>query len=355
MSQPYPQQGYPQGPQQPVQWPSQQPQYAPPPQQFQQPYGQPQGYPQGAQQFQQPQGPPQEFKQGNLDDFYSAPAVGGGGGLKFPVDGSWHIGIVNRALVDSDTEQQSDINDKTKPAFDGKGNPKWVLKIPLNVVVSQDNPEGVAKLFNQGAAREDLLRAMQIVGAPPGPPEPGSAIYVCKTGTRKAGNFKANTWEYRYWRPQDAVAIAQQQGIAYPDLSHAGQAQTLANEQQAVQPPQEQAPHPVQQQPVQQYQPAPGEAQHLANAQAMNQAANQAIQPQGQPVQQFQPPVQQYAPPQAQTPPPAQAPQQFQPPVQQAPPAQAPAQQPPPPPGDLASLPPEKQALFGQLTGQPQG
>jgi hypothetical protein len=223
--------------------------------------------------------------------------------------------------VDSDTEQQSDINDKTKPAVDGKGNPKWVLKIPLNVPVSQDNPEGVAKLFNQGAAREDLLRAMQLVGAPPGPPEPGAAIYVCKKGTRKAGNFKANAWEYRYWRPGPAAQeIAAQYNIQYPDLSAAGQAQTLANEATAAQQP-SQAPPPA----------APPQAP----------VQEQPAQFQPQQVQQ------QYAPPVA-PPPVPQAPVQAQP--QATPP---PVQQ-PPPPGDLASLPPEKQALFGQLTGAPQ-
>lgn len=337
MSQPYPPQGGPQ-------WPSQQPQYAPPPQPnpYQQPYGAPQGYqqppqgyqqappgygpPPGAQQFQQqpPAGPPPQFATGSLDDFYSAPAVGGGGGLKFPTDGSWHIGIVNRALVDSDTEQQSDINDKTKPAVDGKGNPKWVLKIPLNVAVSQDNPEGVAKLFNQGAAREDLLRAMQLVGAPPGPPEPGAAIYVCKTGTRKAGNFKANTWEYRYWRPGPAAQeIAAQYNIQYPDLSAAGQAQTLANEATAAQQP-SQAPPPA----------APPQAPVVI------QQGYDNGHPSAYAVQQGPPPV---APPPVPQAPVQAQPQATPPPVQQ-----------PPPPGDLASLPPEKQALFGQLTGAPQ-
>lgn len=346
MSQPYPPQGGPQ-------WPSQQPQYAPPPQPnpYQQPYGAPQGYqqpppgygpPPGAQQFQQqpPAGPPPQFATGSLDDFYSAPAVGGGGGLKFPADGSWHIGIVNRALVDSDTEQQSDINDKTKPAVDGKGNPKWVLKIPLNVAVSQDNPEGVAKLFNQGAAREDLLRAMQLVGAPPGPPEPGSAIYVCKTGTRKAGNFKANTWEYRYWRPgPEAQQIAAQYNIQYPDLSAAGQAQTLANEATAAQQP-SQAPPPAAppQAPVEYHQPVTQPGPGLSGAPPVN-YQHQA--PQG------------HTPPPAGPPPP---PNQVitQAPVQVQPQATPPPVQQPPPPGDLASLPPEKQALFGQLTGAPQ-
>lgn len=341
MSQPYPPQGGPQ-------WPSQQPQYAPPPQPnpYQQPYGAPQGYqqppqgyqqappgygpPPGAQQFQQqpPAGPPPQFATGSLDDFYSAPAVGGGGGLKFPTDGSWHIGIVNRALVDSDTEQQSDINDKTKPAVDGKGNPKWVLKIPLNVAVSPDNPEGVAKLFNQGAAREDLLRAMQLVGAPPGPPEPGAAIYVCKKGTRKAGNFKANAWEYRYWRPGPAAQeIAAQYNIQYPDLSAAGQAQTLANEATAAQQP-SQAPPPAA--PPQQ----PGQAPVVI------QQGYDNGHPSAYAVQQGPPPV---APPPVPQAPVQAQPQATPPPVQQ-----------PPPPGDLASLPPEKQALFGQLTGAPQ-
>lgn len=332
MSQPYPPQGYPQqAPQgQPggqPQWPSQQQQY--PQQGYPQApqqgyYGPPQG---GYGQVQPPQEEPVQWANGTIADFYAQPSTGGGGGLKFPQNGSAHMVIVNRALVDGDTEQQSEMNDKNKPAYDRKGQPKLVLKVPVNVTVSPDNPEGVAKWYLQGAAREDLARAMSLAGAPVGPPEPGCAVYICKTGTRKAGNFTANTWDIRYWRPADAVGLAQQYNIAYPQLSAEGQAATLAAEAPQAQQ-QVQVPPPVHVQgPVQQQVQPPVD----------NAPVQQYVQ-QAPPVQQFQQPP---APPQVQQVAPPQVQQQVQ------------GTQPPPPAG-VDQLPPEKQALYGQLTGAPQ-
>lgn len=307
----YPQPNYPLGPPpagQP-QWPTQQPGYQqgpPPGQQYPPGYGQqpyaPPGYGQA------PPPPVQhEFAQGSLDAFYAQPRAGGGGGLKFPQAGVGHMIIVNRGLVDGDTEQQTDMETNTIPQVDKKGQPKFVLKVPVNVVIDANNPEGVAKWYLQGGAVDDLARAQALAGstAPPGLPEAGSAIWVQLTGKRKAGNFQANTWDIRYWRPgTDAQAIAAQYGIVYPELSAAGQQATLERENAAV------AQVPVQ--PL---------------------SAQQTVTQQQPPVQ--APPVQQYAP---------QAPAQGQLPPQ-APPA----------PADIASLPPEKQALYGQLTGAPQG
>lgn len=338
MSQPYPPQGYPQQPQQPA-WPTQQPQYAPaqpyPPQGYPQQYTQP---PQGYQAYGQPMAPPEPppvFVQGTLDAFYAQPSAGQGGGLKFPGPGAAHIIIVNRAVVDSDTEQQTDMNDRTKPSVDKKGQPRLVLKVPVNVVVSQDNPEGKAKWYVQGSARDDLGRAMQMAGAPLGPPEPGSAVYVGLKGKRKAGNFMANDWDVRYWRPADAVQIAAQNGIEYPALGPEAQQAALASEAQAAQA-----------QPPVQGAAAYGPANGVIQQQAPN--GQQYGHPQGQ--QMFQ------APPQA-APPPPQVQQYVQPPAPPlaAPPAQAPVapQAPvqPPPPAGVEQLPQDKQALYAQLTG----
>jgi len=347
MSQPYP-------PQPGQQYQPQQPQYGQPPQGYgqypPQGYGQPQpGYGQPQQGYGQPPPPQQEpvqWANGTIADFYNQPSAGGGGGLKFPQIGSAHVVIVNRALVDGDTEQQSEMNDRNKPAFDRKGQPKLVLRIPVNVAVSPDNPDGVAKWYLQGPAREDLARAMALVGAPVGPPEPGCAVYIAKTGTRKAGNFTANTWDIRYWRPNEAVAIAQQYGIAYPQLSAEGQAATLAAEQVAAQP-QAQTPPPPVQQASQQMQPPVDNAQQQQYVQ------------QAPPVQQYQQPPVNQAPPVNYQQAPAQAPPVNQPaPPPPAVQAQAPQAQgappPPPPPASVDQLPPEKQALYGQLTGAPQ-
>lgn len=329
----YPQPNYPQGPPQgQPQWPTQQPGYAP--QQYPPGYGQPQQpYPQ--QGYGQAPPPVQhEFAQGSLDAFYAQPRAGGGGGLKFPQAGVGHMIIVNRGLVDGDTEQQTDMETNTVPQFDKKGQPKFVLKVPVNVVLDANNPEGVAKWYLQGGAVDDLARAQALAGstAPPGLPEAGSAIWVQLTGKRKAGNFQANTWDIRYWRPgPDAQAIAAQYGIVYPELSAAGQQATLDREQaQAATPPVQAAQNNGPVPPVAPVQ-TPPQLQTPPGAPAVNGPQYPAQQP---PMQ--APPVQQYAPQVA--------------PQGQQPPAQA-----PPAPADISSLPPEKQALYGQLTGAPQG
>lgn len=299
--QPYPPQGYPQ-PGYPAQPPYGAPQsgYAPPPGQF---YGQPN--------YGQPVEPVAPLVQGTLADYYAQPSGGEGGGLKFPNPGDWHIAIVSRELRDEDTEQQTDMNTK-QPRFNKQNKPVLTLKVPVNVVPSQAHPDGKARWYVSGSARDDLGRAMAAMGAPPGPPEAGSAVYAQFKGKVKAGQFMRNDWDVRYWRPTEAVAVAQQYGIEYPELG-AAMAQVLQVAQPApvVQQPARVAP-PVQQAPA----PVPPPV-----------------------AQQVAPPVQQ-----AQAPPPPQV---------QQPPATAMTVT-PPAPGNPEFVDPAKQAVYAQLTGAPQ-
>lgn len=302
MSQPYPPQpGFPQAPA--PAYPQQAPQ-----QYYQQPQA-PQGYPQQFPQQQPawlpqvpqqaPEEPQYQYATGSLDAFYAQPSSGQGAGLKFPQDGVAYFVIINRALTDSDTEQQTEMN-STKPAFFRDGRPKFVLKVPVNVAPSPEFQDGKAQWFCQGAAKDDLIRAMTAAGAPDGPPEAGAGVYIARVGTRPAGgNFKANVWDIRYWRPADAVALAQQYGIVYPELG--AQAAPVA--------PQVPQAAPVQQAP-----------QQLAPPPAAPQVPQQQV-----------------------APPPAPAPAMAAP---MAPPA-------PPAPGAPGGLSLEKQQLLANLTGQP--
>lgn len=301
MSQPYPPQpGFPQAPA------PHYPQQAPP-QYYQQPatqgypqqYAQPQqGYPQAPQQA--PEEPQYQYASGSLDAFYSQPASGQGAGLKFAQVGAAHFVVINRALIDSDTEQQTEMN-SPKPAFFRDGRPKFVLKVPVNVAPSHEFQDGKAQWFCQGAARDDLIRAMAVAGAPAGPPEAGAGVYIALVGTRPAGgNFKANVWDIRYWRPADAVALAQQYGITYPELGA-----------QAAAPVAPQVPQV-----------------------ALVQQAPQQMAPPPAPVAQV---------PQQQAAPPAPVPVVAATPAPPAPPA----------PGAPGGLSPEKQQLLASLTGQP--
>ena len=227
MSYPYgppPQQGW--GP------PPQQPQPggwgAPPPPQ-QNGWGQPPAQQWGAPPQQAPELP--DPVQGSLADFFSQPSTGGGAALKFPQNGSAHFGIVNRQITDADTEQQTGIGANANVGQTFKdGRPKLVLKVPLNVAPSQDHTDGKARLYANPGVRDQLVAAVAASGAPiithPSGvqyylPEPGSGIYIQKTGTRPTGPGMnaANVFTVQYFRPEQARQLAAQYGIEYPSVA----------------------------------------------------------------------------------------------------------------------------------------
>jgi hypothetical protein len=328
--------------------PPQQP-YAPPPQQYppqqypaqyppQQGYApQPQYPAQGY--VQQPPAPPaQPLAQGSLDDYYSQPSTGGGGGLKFtgpnnqPLINQSYLFRVSRPVTNADIQQQTDKDNKPLTFRDGR--PKFVMIVPAELLEpSPNHPDGLAKWYVKGGARDDLVRAMAEAGAPEGPPEMGAVIRVTLTGTRPSGPGMnpAHVFAVQYWRPEGAQSAP---AAAAPAEQPAPQQQQYAPAPAAQPqlPPANYAPAPVQQQlPPQQYQQPAQYAEHAA--------------PQG------------YAPQ------PAYAPQQAAPPQQyQQAPAQQPAQPPaatspatgqapavPQPPADLT---PDQQQLLARLTGQ---
>lgn len=325
--------------------PQQQPQYAPPPQQYQQPQYAPQYPPQQgyAPQYapQQPPPPPaQPLAQGSLDDYYSQPSTGGGGGLKFtgpnnqPLINQSYLFRVARPVTNGDIQQQTDQNNKPLTFKDGR--PKFVMIVPAELLEpSPNHPEGLAKWYVKGAARDELVRSMAEAGAPEGPPEMGAVIRVTLTGTRPSGPGMnpAHVFAVQYWRPEGAASAPAQQ--AAPVEQPAPVQQYAQAPQQAAQPqlpPANYAPAPAQQQlPPQQYQQPAQYAEHAA--------------PQG------------YAPQPAYAP--QQAAQQM---VQQAPPAAPPAGTSPPTgpvtsqagPQPPAGLSTDQQELLARLTGQQQ-
>lgn len=306
----YPQQGYQQGPPpqqyaQPTQYAPTQPYQGAPPQQNYPPQGQQWGPPpQGGYQQQngQQQAPP--AIPGTLDAFYSQPSTGGGVPWSFENIGQEYFGIVRRPLTDGDTEQQYTLGQNPVPATFKDGRAKLVLRVPLNVPRTAENPEGTAQWYCRSTTRDQLGAAMASVGAPQGPPEVGSGIYVKFVGTKKSGQGMnpSKVYDVRYWRPEQAKAIAQQMGIEFPNPP------TVPEQAPAVAPPVPGTPA----------QPHPDSAPAQPPAQA----------PQGPPPAP-QPDPQQYAaqgPAQGQYGPP---PQQG---YQQGPPQQGYGQAPPPPP-----------------------
>lgn len=356
-------QGYP--PQAPPQQYQQPPAQGYPPQQYQ-PQG---GYPppQYAPQYppqqgyapQPPAAPPVPLAQGSLDDYYSQPSTGGGGGLKFtgpnnqPLINQSYLLRVSRPVNNGDIQQQTD--NQNKPLFFKDGRAKFVMIVPVELLEPNPNhPEGLAKWYVKGAARDDLVRAMAEAGAPEGPPEMGSIIRVTLTGTRPSGPGMnpAHVFAVQYWRPEGThgstppAAPAEQQApapAAQQQLPPANYTQPPA--QQQYQQPQaapqyQQAPQGYgTQQPIQQGQPqvnpnlgqAPGQYPE-------QQAVPQQYQQQPAPAQQYQP-----APQQA-------APQQGQAPQQGVPVAASPAPgQPLQAPADMS---PDQAALLARITGQ---
>lgn len=279
-------------PQAPAQYPP-----APPQQQYpQQPmapqypgYPPQQGYaaPAPQQYAPQPAAPTPPLAAGSIDDYYSQPSTGGGAGLKFtgpnnqPMIGQSYVFQVTRPIGNGDIQQQTD--QKGTPLFFRDGRPKFVMIVPVQLLEpSPNHPDGLAKWYVKGAARDELARAMAEAGAPEGPPEHGAVIRVTLTGTRSsgAGMNPAHVFAVQYVRPQGAAqAPAQpaQQAVAAP----AAPAEQPAQAQQIAPPP---APAPDQQfaqqqypqqlppqAPVQQFQPAPAPQ---AQAQAPQPPAN---------------------------------------------------------------------------------
>ena len=221
---------------------------------------------------------------------------------------------MSRPLTHGDVQQQTQVG-TNQPAFYRDGRPKFVMKVPLRVAVSQAHADGQAQWFVAGAARDELLRAQLEAGAPEGPPEAGAVIYVQCTGTRPAGPGMnpAKTYAVRYWRPGDPQGA---QFAAQCGIDTSGVTTTPADNGQAPQMPPAAPPAPVQTAPQMPQQHVP------------------------------QPPA-----PSAPVPP--------QVPAQAAPPAPAPTAVPqapqPPAPGGNGGLTAEQQALLAQLTGQPAG
>jgi hypothetical protein len=394
-----------------------------PPQQYapQQGYAPQPGYGQApVQQYppqygQAPQQPPAvPLAQGTLDDFYNQPSVGGGGGLKFsgpnnqPLIGQSYLFRVTRPLTAGDVQQQTD--NLGKPLTWRDGRPKFVMIIPGELLEpSPNHPDGLAKWYCKGAARDELTRAMSEAGAPEGPPEAGSVIRVTLAGLRPSGPGMnpAHVFDVQYWRPENAQAVEaaaltggspEQWQSVYPAQ---GQAAPTANYQLPTDPYQQPAPAQYAEHaaPQQGYAPQPAYAPQQAPANYQPQAAPQNYAPQGgqsaasyqaqgyAPEQAQQAVAQQYAPQQAapaqqygqpsdqqmaagqgapqgpvQQQLPYSPPAQPQAPVQQAGPAPAaPVGSPQPGAGQVnlngtqpqSGLDPSRQALMERLTNQP--
>lgn len=180
----------------------QSPQYPPgyAPQQIPQGYGQalPPNY-----QPQAPQGP--TLAQGSLDEYFNQPSVGGGPSLKFD-EGTTHVGVVARRITNADIAQQTIPNSNT-PAVYKDGSPKFVMKVPLVVPVTEAHQDGQAQWYVAGSARDELVRAMSAAGAPAGPPEEGSFIKISCVGKRPIpGMSAAKIYRVEYHRPEGAAA-----------------------------------------------------------------------------------------------------------------------------------------------------
>lgn len=342
---------------------------------------QPPAQPQWGQAPQQPAPEPPAPVQGSLADFFTQPSTGGGAALKFPQNGSAHFGIVNRQITDADTEQQTGIGANANVGQTFKdGRPKLVLKVPLNVAASNDHTDGKARLYANPGVRDQLVAAVAASGAPiiTHPtgvqyylPEPGSGIYIQKTGTRPtgAGMNPANVFAVQYFRPEQARQLAQQYGIEYPTVAELAQTADPAPAAQAEAPQQPAAPQQFPATPTGQFPAAPA-AQAGPPPSAADVAPPVPGQP-GNPAQWNQqppaPPFPQWGSVDNQPAPQQAAPQQLPgvgsppPPVdwgngqnggQQAPQgfvpqASAPAGPPPP-------LTPENQQLMASLTGRAQ-
>lgn len=217
---------------------------APPAQQYpQQPaapqypgYPPQQGYAPAPQQYAPaPAQPQQPLATGTIDDYYSQPSTGGGAGLKFtgpnnqPLINQSYVFQVTRPIGNGDIQQQTD--QLGKPLFFRDGRPKFVMIVPVQLLEpSPNHPDGLAKWYVKGAARDELARAMTEAGAPEGPPEAGAVIRVTLTGTRQSGPGMnpAHVFAVQYVRPQGATNAPAQpapQAAAAPAAPVEAQAQ----------------------------------------------------------------------------------------------------------------------------------
>lgn len=295
-----------------------QPAYAPgtylPPQPMAPQYGQPQyapGYPPPVM-----APPPAPLAQGSITDFYTQPVGGSGAFLKFEQPGVVHAGFIARAIAQGDIRQVTTPPQQgSVPQFYKDGRPKFEMLVPLKVIPSQANPDGMATWAVRGGDRDELTRAMAEAGAPEGPPEADAFVQITFTHEQKGrGGIARKVKQIVYLRPGDPTVDAFRQ-------------QVLTTPAVAPVPQQPQyAPAPIQQLPAGQYAQPTGPVQYAPQQPA------------------YVPPAQPQAAPVAQQPVPAQ--------VAQAPVQGAPQGAPAMPPGS-ESWTDQQRALYVQMTGQP--
>ncbi len=293
---PQPQPGYaPQYPQQPQQPVQQQPIQQGPPA-----WAQPQGQPQWQPPIQQ-QAPAPPLANGGLDEFYGQPSLGGGPGIswKGKPEGYTVQGIVPRDVGDADVSQEVGAPNTAQagqPQFYRDGRPKFVMAVPLQVPVSQEFPDGEARLYVRGQLRDELARAMAEVGAQ-GAPTAGSTITVTLVQRKQGrGAIPQNIFRVIYTpaggqapQIQQQAPAQQQQQFQQPQYAPTPQApvqqfqQPQVTYQQPVQQPMQQqfqqpnggtSPAPVQQQAAQPPAPSglsPEQEQLLATLNAAKQ------------------------------------------------------------------------------------
>lgn len=140
---------------------------------------------------------------GGLSAFFEQPSVGGGPSISF-VDkdpGTSYEGVVSRAITNGDIVQQT-VYGTDQPAFFRDGSPKWVMKVPLTVEISERFPEGRAQWYVAGATRSALAAAMTAAGAPHGAPEAGAWVRITLEGRRPIkGRQPQNLIKVEYRRP----------------------------------------------------------------------------------------------------------------------------------------------------------
>ena len=321
-----PQPGYPApGPgfqQPPPQQPYPPQQYAPPPQQQ---YAPAMPYP--PQEF-VPEAPPP-----TVSDFFEQPASGGGKALSFNMVGVRYTGTVVRDVTDADMERAREMG--SRPGMMGAvakhpdGRDKINMKVP--VLLDQPTaefPTGIAVWYVKGNERSELLRAMQMAGAEPGPPKGGDRIDITYTHDEPSrSGFNPRKVKHIVYTVGNGVLpqmpAAPQQMVSYgPAVGQPfNPPQPLYN-----QPPQQYAQQPQ----MQMAQPDPALAYQQATGQQMPPQNGYAQQPPAQP--QFQQPG--YPP----LPPPPQNLQQVM-----------------PPPAFQGTIPPEYSQGYGYQQPPPTG
>lgn len=261
-----PQQGYPP----PGQYPPPQgyapppPQYAPPPQQYAPPQ-------------------PEPLARGTIDDFYDQPAASGKS-LSFDSKppGTAYAGVVARSITHADIQVATDKVTR-QPRRHPDGRLKYNMIIPLILAPSAEHPDGRASWYvKAGAEREELSRAMEDAGLPPGtPPEQGALITITYTGDRPIpGLNPQKVKRVTYQRPQGAT----QPAADHHQPASVGQPNGQGNGQPPPQdqPPWQQAPP---QAPVQQPYLNPAGQAPVEYATAPPQAPVQQQAPQPPPMQ----------------------------------------------------------------------